>query len=157
MFICYNEKMNIKDEIKKYKNILENKKFKQLENYTAHGNTSTLKHSISVAELSIKIAEKLNIKVNKDELIKSALLHDLFLYDWHHAPKEVGLHGFTHSKTAADEAKKEFDINDRVYSNILTHMWPLNITKIPKTKEGMIICIADKICSLRETFTRKQN
>ena len=153
MFICYNEKMNIKDEIKKYKSILENEKFKQLEKYIAHGNTSTLKHSISVAELSLKIAERFKL-INKEELIKSALLHDLFLYDWHHAPKEAGLHGFTHSKIAADEAKKEFNINDRVYSNILTHMWPLNITKIPKTKEGIIICIADKICSLRETFSR---
>ena len=147
--------MKIKEELKKYSNILENEKFKQLAKFTAHGNTSTLEHSISVAELCLKIAEKFKLKVNKDELIKSALLHDLFLYDWHHAPKEAGLHGFTHSKTAADEAKKEFDINDRVYSNILTHMWPLNITKVPKTKEGLIISIADKICSLRETFSRK--
>lgn len=147
--------MKVEDVFKNYKKIIENKKFKQLANYIAHGNTSTLNHSISVAKLSLKIAEKLKLKINKDELIKSALLHDLFLYDWHNAPKEAGLHGFTHSKTAADEARKEFDINDRVYSNILTHMWPLNITKVPKTKEGMIICIADKICSLKETFSRK--
>ena len=139
-------------ELKKHSDILENKKFKLLDKFIAHGKTSTLKHSISVAILSLKIADKLKLKINKSELIKSALLHDLFLYDWHKAPKHIGLHGYVHSKIAADEAKKEFKINDREYSNILSHMWPLNITKIPKTKEGIIICIADKICSLREVF-----
>jgi uncharacterized protein len=148
--------MKYSKELEKYNNILKNEKFNQMDKYTAHGNTSTREHSINVAELSLKIAEKFKLKINKDELIKSALLHDMFLYDWHDAPKEVGLHGFTHSRIAADKAKKEFDINDRVYSNILTHMWPLNITKIPKTKEGFIVSIADKICSLQETFSRKK-
>lgn len=143
------------DKLKDYKNILENAKFKELDNYIAHGKTTTLKHCIDVANLSLKIAEKLKLKINKDELIKSALLHDLFLYDWHHAPKEAGLHGYTHSTTAAKNAKKFFGVNDRVYANIVSHMWPLNITKIPKTKEGFIICVADKICSLKETFNRK--
>ena len=145
----------INDDIKKHSNILNHPKFKELENYVAHGNTSTLKHSIDVATLSLKIADKFKLKINKDELIRSALLHDLFLYDWHHAPKEAGLHGYTHSKTAAENAKKIFGINDREYANIVSHMWPLNITKLPKTKEGFIISIADKICSLRETFQRK--
>ena len=145
----------ISDELKEYSYILNHDKFKELENYVAHGKTSTLKHSIDVAKLSLKIADKFKLKVNKDELVRSALLHDLFLYDWHHAPKEAGLHGYTHSKTAAENAKKVFDINDREYANIVSHMWPLNITKVPKTKEGFIICLADKICSLRETFQRK--
>ena len=145
----------ISDELKEYSYILNHDKFKELENYVAHGKTSTLKHSIDVAKLSLKIADKFKLKVNKDELVRSALLHDLFLYDWHHAPKEAGLHGYTHSKTAAENAKKVFDINDREYANIVSHMWPLNITKVPKTKEGFIVCLADKICSLRETFQRK--
>ena len=138
----------------KYKDIIESTKFKELGTFIAHGKTTTLKHSIDVAKLCIKIVKIFKFKVNKDELIKSALLHDLFLYDWHKPRKNVGLHGFTHSKTAAENAKKFFDINDNVYKNILSHMWPLNITKIPKTKEGAIVCIADKICSLRETLDR---
>lgn len=146
--------MNYDEEIKKYSSILENEKYKELENYIAHGSTTTYKHSIDVVKLSLKIADKLKIKVNKDELVKSALFHDLFLYDWHHTPKGMGLHGYTHSKTAAENAKKIFGINDRVYANILSHMWPLNITKIPKTKEGILLCIADKICSIKETFNR---
>lgn len=143
-------------ESKEYKNILDNEKFKSLKNYKAHGETSVMEHSILVAEYGLKIIDKFKIKVNKDEFIKSALLHDFYFYDWHKAPKHTGLHGFTHSKTAAENAKATFGINDRVYANILSHMWPLNITKIPKTKEGLILCIADKICSWKETFDRKK-
>lgn len=142
-------------KLKEYNSILENNKFKQLNNYIAHGTTTTYMHSIDVANLSLKIANKLNLKINRDELIKSALLHDLFLYDWHNTPKGIGPHGFSHAKIAANNAKEIFSVNDRVYLNILSHMWPLNITKVPKTKEGLIVCIADKICSLKETFSRK--
>jgi uncharacterized protein len=147
--------MKKEEELKEFSNILENEKFKQLDKFVAHGKTSLLKHSINVAKLCLKIVDKFKLKVNKKELIESALLHDLYLYDWHKAPKDIGLHGFAHSKIAADEARKEFNINDRVYSNILSHMWPLNITKIPKTKEGLIVCIVDKLCSLGETINRK--
>ena len=147
--------MKKENDLKEYSDILNSKKFKQLENYVAHGKTSLLEHSINVAKLSLKIVDKFKLKINKKELVESALLHDLYLYDWHKAPKDIGLHGFAHSKIAADEARKEFNINDRVYSNILSHMWPLNITKIPKTKEGIIVCIVDKLCSLGETLNRK--
>ena len=141
-------------EVEEYKKILDNEKFKELKKYTAHGKTSVMEHCIFVAESGLRIIDKLKLKINKDEYIQSALLHDFYFYDWHKAPKHTGLHGFTHSKTAADNAKEIFGVNDRVYANILSHMWPLNITKIPKTKEGLILCIADKICSLKETFMR---
>ena len=141
-------------EIEKNIEILD--KFKSLKNFTAHGKTNIMEHSILVAKSGLKIIDKLKLKVNKDEFIKSALLHDFYFYDWHDAPKHIGLHGFTHSKIAADNAKEVFGINNRVYSNILSHMWPLNITKVPKTKEGFILCIADKICSIRETFAKRQ-
>lgn len=141
-------------ELEEYREILDNEKFKALDNFMAHGNTSVMAHSIKVAECGLKIIEKFKLKVNKDEFIKSALLHDYYFYDWHNAPKHVGLHGFTHSKTAADNAKITFGINERVYANILSHMWPLNITKMPRTKEGLILCVADKICSWKETFDR---
>ena len=144
--------MSYDKEINKHGNILNNSKFKILKAFIAHGKTSTFKHSINVVKCGLGIIDKFNLKVNRDEFIKSALLHDLYFYDWHKTPKGKGLHGFTHAKDAAENAKKIFNINDNEYSNILSHMWPLNITKIPKTKEGVIICIADKICSIKETL-----
>lgn len=60
--------MNYAEEIKKYSSILENEKYKELENYIAHGRTTTYKHSIDVAKLSLKIADKLKINVKTKRL-----------------------------------------------------------------------------------------
>lgn len=143
------------DELKKYKSVFDNKNFKRLNKFKAHGNTSTMVHCINVANMSIKISKALNINVKKRELIMSALLHDLFFYDWHHAPKKAGLHGFTHPKFASNNAKKMFNVNNNVSENIKTHMWPINILNVPKSKEAVILCIADKICAFKEIFRIK--
>ena len=43
-----------------------------------------------------------------------------------------------------------------MHSIIVSHMWPLNITKVPKSREALILCVADKCIALRETlFERK--
>ena len=39
---------------------------------------------------------------------------------------------------------------------ILSHMWPLNITKVPKSKEALILCVADKCIALKETLARRK-
>lgn len=77
-------------------------------------------------------------------------MHDYFLYDWHSEKTVGGLHGFTHAKTACNNAKRDFDINENEQNMILTHVFPLNINP-PKTREGVILCVADKICAIYET------
>lgn len=59
------------------------------------------------------------------------------------------MHGFTHAKAAADNARKHFPnlVDDRIYSCIETHMFPLN-KRPPKYKEGWIISYIDKKLSL---------
>ena len=57
--------------------------FKQTSGFVQHGNTSVMKHCISVAYVSLMIAKKLHIKVDRKALVRGALLHDYFLYDWH--------------------------------------------------------------------------
>lgn len=144
--------MEYLNELKQYTHILENENFKKLNNFIAHGKTTTLAHSINVTKQSIKISKIFNIKINQNDLIVSALLHDLFFYDWHHSPKGTGLHGFTHAKLASENAKELFNVSDNIVKIIKSHMWPLNITKVPTSKEAIIVCIADKICAVRETL-----
>ena len=67
-----------------------------MDEYVQHGTTSTLQHCLSVVHISCAMAEKLHIRVNYENLIVGALLHDFYLYDWHTHQDEGVLHGFAH-------------------------------------------------------------
>lgn len=48
-----------------------------------HGKVSVYAHCVSVADTACVLAETLHLRVNERALIRGALLHDYFLYDWH--------------------------------------------------------------------------
>ncbi len=133
------------------KEILNNKNFLLIKNFTHHGKVSTYDHCIHVAAMSLKINNFFNLNSRIDVLLKASVLHDFILYDWHNNNSKK-LHGFTHAKEAATNAKMNFNVNQDILQIIESHMWPLNITKIPKSKEAIIVCIADKYCALLETL-----
>lgn len=134
----------ILDELSLSDNFLNNKNFIQ------HGNTSIYEHVISVAEYSLFLADKYNLKVDKKSLIRGALLHDYFLYDWHIPCKSHRLHGFTHAKASLLNAQKEFNLTEIEKDIIVKHMFPLNLTP-PKYLESWIVTYADKVVSSKET------
>ena len=119
--------------------------------FIQHGNVTCYDHSLSVAYMSIWLANKLRINVDMSSLIRGALLHDYFLYDWHIPDKSHRLHVFHHAKTALKNAKRDFTINEREENIIVTHMFPLNL-RLPKYKESIIVSLADKICTICEVF-----
>lgn len=122
--------------------------------YIQHGNTSCLLHSIAVAYYSYRLAKAMYfINFNIRDLIRGALLHDYFLYDWHIPNPENKLHGFNHPKIAEEKAKLDFDLSNIERDIIKKHMFPLTI-KPPKYKEAVIVCIIDKICSIYEIFKK---
>ncbi|MDR1909029.1 MAG: HD domain-containing protein [Spirochaetaceae bacterium] len=133
------------------RDILENDVFLRSKQFTQHGNISIYAHSLSVARLSFSMAEgKKNIDVRC--VVRAALLHDFFLYDWH---KRIwSLHGWMHPVTAAENAKKYFAVSDREYSCIRSHMWPYTLFHPPVCREGWIVCMADKIIAVKETLFR---
>ena len=94
------------------------------------------------------------MKIDYDVLVVGAMFHDFFLYDWHDPEACPKLHGFKHPAIAYENAQKYYNINEAEKTIITTHMWPLTITKFPKTTEAKIVCIADKLCSTRETVHR---
>lgn len=81
--------------------ILRSKNFRSTRSHVQHGNMTVNDHSMNVAKYSLAISEKLHIPCEKKDLIRGALLHDYFLYDWH-TPDHISphkLHGFYHQCT----------------------------------------------------------
>jgi uncharacterized protein len=136
------------------KEILENETFAISKTFVQHGGISVYGHSLSVARLSFQMGRFFRI-ADKNSLVRSALLHDFFLYDWHVPEKMWSLHGWTHPVAAAENARKYFNASDKEYSLIRSHMWPYTLFHPPHYREGWIICIADKLISLRETLFRR--
>jgi len=130
-------------------------KFKKMGKYIQHGQTSTLEHVMKVAWVSFLVNEKMHLNADEKELVEAAMLHDFYLYDWHDGDPSRRTHGLTHPAVAAKNAKEEFDVSDKVQRTIKSHMWPLTITKVPSSREAVIICLVDKYCALVETIRRK--
>ena len=136
-------------------NLLISDKLRRERQFLQHGVINVFHHSISVALVSIYISKLFNLNVDQTSLIRGALLHDYFLYDWHISDDSHKWHGFTHPRTALRNARKRFRLNKVERDMILRHMFPLNITP-PRYKEGIILCLADKIYAIFETFYIKK-
>lgn len=145
-------KIDYIEMIKYYgKEILESENMQKEKTFIQHGSISVFDHSVAVAVKCLKIAHNLGIPVDQKALIRGALLHDYFLYDWHESDKSHRLHGFTHAKKALQNAEKEYELNEIERNMIYCHMFPLNL-RIPKYRESLILCIADKIVATKETL-----
>ena len=135
-------------DILKSANMQKEKKFLQ------HGKVSVYTHSVRVAVLSLFLAELLRVKVNEEAMMRGALLHDYFLYDWHEKDDSHRWHGFSHARAALKNAKKDFQLGEIEQDVIQKHMFPLNL-KPPKYKESVLVCLADKLSAMEETIRRK--
>lgn len=125
--------------------ILEMKQFIQ------HGSTSVFEHMLSVAYMSLRIARSRKKNINAESMVRGALLHDYFLYDWHNKKTRHKLHGFYHPGVALKNAQKYLQLNDIEKDVIIHHMFPLTFPA-PVTREGFYVSCADKLVSLYETF-----
>lgn len=145
----------IREKIEQYANdILESRNFQSCEQYMQHGSISVRRHCLSVAECSIMIEERLQrlgVYCQEREMVRGALLHDYFLYDWHDKNSHKRLHGFHHPHAALVNASREYRLSLRERDIIEKHMWPLTM-RPPRCREAWIVTTADKYCSLRETL-----
>jgi uncharacterized protein len=118
--------------------------------FPMHGGVSTFAHSISVAYYSLYFVQKHKTKnVDISSMIRGALLHDYFLYDWHVHARWHKLHGFRHPHWALENARKEYKLNKKEEDIILKHMFPITV-RFPKYRESFIVDWADKVCANHE-------
>lgn len=131
--------------------LLQDDQVQSMSGFVQHGNFSCLYHSMAVAYYSYAFCRKLGLSCDYAGLIRGAMLHDFFLYDWH-KPGHGRFHGFTHPKTALLNAEAAFPLSDTERNIIERHMWPLTL-RPPKCREALAVCLIDKGCSLFETFS----
>lgn len=132
--------------------LLQKDCLQQLKKYRQHRYTTTYDHCRHVAVMSYTFARKWHLHINEQSLAVACMFHDYYLYDikdehlgpWHH--------GTRHAAIAIRNAEKVYPLNQLEKNIIRSHMWPLNITRIPTSKEAWLVCLADKICAVEEMF-----
>lgn len=127
----------------------------QMKQFIQHGDVSTYDHCLLVAYYSFLWMRKLHIRCSEDELIRGALLHDYYLYDWHEKEKWHRMHGFRHPGFALSNAQRDFELSEKEKEIIRKHMWPLTIIP-PTCREAWIVNSADTFISLMETITSRK-
>ena len=53
------------------------------------------------------------------------------------------------------KAEKEFQLSDLEKNIIISHMWPLNFFHFPRSREAVLVCLADKICAFGEGVLKR--
>ncbi len=116
-----------------------------------HHDGSIADHTVSVAFHAFRIARALGCRKHIPELVRGALLHDYFFYDWRTTrPKGRGMHGFTHPAEALQNAERDFGpLTKREQDCIERHMFPLTPVP-PRFFESLLVCIVDKVVATAE-------
>ena len=153
--LWHNRKSNWKRNIGEYiyhngRDIISSSNFKKTRNHIQHGSKTVHEHCYDVAGYSLWMNRKFRLNCKERDLVRGALLHDYFLYDWHDKGHER-LHGFHHPDIALINAGKEYELSFREMDIIKKHMWPMTVIP-PVCREAWVVTTADKYCSLLETL-----
>ena len=129
--------------------ILENPVYQSQKNLIHHAGTSIFEHCLNVACLSVSISLRMHLKVDYQALVRGALLHDFFLYDW--KKKRPITHSWSHPYKAAKNAEMVFGLLTKKEKDIITkHMFPACPFLPPLYRESWIVDLADDISAVRE-------
>jgi uncharacterized protein len=131
--------------------LLELPEVAKLSQYNHHRGKTRLEHVKEVAYLSFLWGKRLSLDC--DAIVRGALLHDLFYYDWlHEGPR---LHGFRHPNIALKNARKITPLTEKEADIIKKHMWPLTVVP-PRYMESLVVSLVDTFCSARDYLNVKK-
>ena len=133
--------------------IIRTEEYRRMKQYRHHIKGSVYDHSLKVAYLCDRHHRRFKMKTTRRELLRGALLHDYYLYDWHDIRgARRYLHGFVHAGRALENALARYpDLTPIEQDMILRHMFPL-IPIPPKTAAGWLLCFYDKVATLSDYF-----
>ena len=126
-----------------------------LKKHRQHKGNTTFRHCRSVAVESFHLAQRFGWRVDENALARGAMLHDYHLYTRRKTDIGALHHLLSHPKLARGNAEKVFDLSRKEKNIIESHMWPLTLFKLPRSKEAILVTLADKVCALRELRGRR--
>ena len=140
------------------RDILNTPEFRRMYLQTHHHRTSVGKHSVLTARMGLWLCDLLKhrgIRADEKKVVRIALLHDVGMLDRYTRYRNNFECGKLHPVNSAAAAKRLWsDIDDDSLAAIRSHMWPLSVT-MPHTREGVILCIADKMAAIRDVVQWK--
>jgi len=117
----------------------------RLVEFSQHRGSTTYQHVHNVATCCARLAERLGWRgIDGRALARGAMLHDYYLYDIRDKHMSAWRHGTSHPRRASEQASYAFDLTQKERDIIESHMWPLTITKVPRSREAVLVCLADK-------------
>lgn len=128
----------------------------EMQKFIQHGSVTTYEHCLRVTRIAFWLNIHLHVRADEASLVKGAFLHDFYLYDWHNCSNITHWHGFKHARIARYNAETVFKLTDKEKDIIQSHMWPLNPTDIPHSREAALVCMADKMSSSYETVLERK-
>ena len=128
----------------------------EMQKFIQHGSVTTYEHCLRVTRIAFWLNIHLHARADEASLVKGAFLHDFYLYDWHNCSNITHWHGFKHARIARYNAETVFKLTDKEKDIIQSHMWPLNPTDIPHSREAALVCMADKMSSSYETVLERK-
>ena len=137
------------------RDIEANEEFNKIKSIVHHG-LNRYDHSKRVSYYSYKIAKKLGLSY--EEVARAGLLHDFFLVDNHDINiSERANTMINHPKYALFYSEKFFNLTDKEKDIIVTHMFPVCPTRVPKYAESWLVNIVDDVVSIGEEIYIKKN
>ena len=136
------------------KDIDENLEFQKTKDIIHHC-SNRYDHCRRVAYNSYVISKKLGL--NYVETARAGMLHDFFLID--NKNLNFGEKASTlvnHPKYALRYSEKFFDLTEKEKNIIVSHMFPVLPTKVPKHLESWVVNLVDDYVAVKEECTAKK-
>ena len=142
-----------KEELERlYQSFLHDERILKMKEIPMHRGSNCYVHTFKVVKKAIKMGlrkKNINLKL----LLTACVFHDYYLYDWRVDRSKLKGHGRNHPYIAMENAERDFGISEEVKKIISTHMWPINITYFPSSKEAIILSKADKRVAFIEALS----
>ncbi len=118
---------------------------KEISQHSKH--ISRFDHSLYVAYTSFVICHHLGL--DAEAAARGGMLHDFHIHNARFTRSAFKLL-FTHPIHALKQSCEFFELSKREKNIIESHMWPITISRLPKSREALIVNFVDTYCAMLE-------